>query len=64
MKLGELMEKPLSEALKELELVEATPHANGDGTICSLELKYIDPTINSCKLSQSEQKAAKKKYYI
>lgn len=41
MKLSEFVEKPLSEALKDMELVDSKIHTNDDGVVCTVELKYI-----------------------
>lgn len=42
MKLTELYNKPLIEALKELELTDMKIHSDERGAIKALELKYIE----------------------
>ena len=40
MNLGEFMQKPLSEAIAEMELVDSKVHTNDAGQVQAVELKY------------------------
>jgi hypothetical protein len=40
MKLAEFMQKPLLEALLEMNLVDAKIHTNNSGNVVAIELKY------------------------
>ena len=41
MKLGELTSRPLQDALQDMELAESKFHTMQDGTVVSVELKYV-----------------------
>lgn len=40
MKLGEFMQKPLSEALAEMNLIDSKVHTDAEGNVQAVELKY------------------------
>ena len=62
MKMSELMVRPLSELLTELELITMKPSTDRDGNVTSIDLKYIDPKIYKTYHSDLGEYAKKKPY--
>jgi hypothetical protein len=42
MTLAQFMDKPLSEALKSLNMIDSRIHSDDSGNVIAVELKYID----------------------
>lgn len=40
MKLSTFLEKPISEAVKDLNLVDTKIHTDEEGNVCAIEMKY------------------------
>ena len=47
LKLNEMLEKPLGEVLKEMDLADTKIHSDDSGEIKCIELKYIDLEENN-----------------
>lgn len=47
MKLSELTSRPLQDALQEMELTETKFHTTQDGTVVSVELKYVSKDLTN-----------------